>query len=71
MGDCDLRRDNPFFYFMRDRNMVKLFELSETARKAFVLDVSGLLRDKYHVDSEGIDQFWNTVIIGTTKMEIV
>jgi hypothetical protein len=71
MGDCNLRRDYPFFSFMEDKNMVKLFELSETARKAFVSDVSGLLENKYHVDNEDIDQFWNTVIIGTTKMGIV
>ena len=71
MGDCNLRRDNPFFYFMWDRNMVKLFELSETARKAFVSDVSRLLKNKYHVDEDGIEQFWNTVMIGTVKMEII
>ena len=44
--------------------MVKLFELSETAKKAFVSDVSGLLLDKYHVDIDSINEFWATLCIG-------
>jgi hypothetical protein len=44
--------------------MVKLFELSKTARKAFVSDVTGLLMDKYHVDANNIDEFWATLSIG-------
>ncbi len=45
--------------------MIKLCDLSETARKAFVVEVSWLLKHRYHVDEGSIDEFWDTVNIGT------
>lgn len=51
--------------------VVKLFELSETARKVLVLDVSGLLKDKYHVDIDSINELWDTLSIGIHVREKV
>ena len=44
--------------------MVKLNELSETARKALVREVSWVMAHRYHIDSEDINEFWGTVEIG-------
>ena len=45
--------------------MTKLCDLSETARKAFVVEVSWLLKHRYHVDEESIGELWDTLQIGT------
>ena len=44
--------------------MVKLNELSRTVRRAFVQDVSLIMAQRYHIDSESINEFWGTVEIG-------
>ena len=49
--------------------MVKLCDLSETARKAFIVEVSWLLKHRYHVDNDSIDEFWGTVEIGIQARE--
>ena len=51
--------------------MVKLFELSGIAREALVMDVSRLLEDKYHVDVDSIDKFWDTMSLGVHVRERV
>ena len=44
--------------------MVKLCDLSETSRKAFVAEISWLMNHRYHIDSESINEMWNTLEIG-------
>ncbi len=44
--------------------MTKLCDLSETVRKAFVVEVSWLLKHRYHVDEDSIDEVWETLQIG-------
>ena len=49
--------------------MVKLCDLSETGRKAFVAEVSWLMTHRYHIDSDSIDEFWGTIEIGIQARE--
>lgn len=49
--------------------MVKLFELSDTARKVLVSDVSELLKNKYRVDEDSINELWATLSIGVHVRE--
>ena len=49
--------------------MTKLCDLSETARKAFVVEVSWLMTHRYHIDEDSIQEFWDTIEIGIQARE--
>ena len=44
--------------------MVKLCDLPEIARKYMISDISIIMKERYHIDSESINEFWGTVEIG-------
>ena len=44
--------------------MVKLCDLSETARGYMINDISIIMKQRYHVDNDSVEEFWATVEIG-------
>ena len=44
--------------------MVKLCDLSKTARGYMVNDISVIMEQRYHIDKDSIGEFWGTVEIG-------